>query len=911
MAAEDVAANDLMAGVFERDLGDVYAGSMAALRGSFGFITEDGTNESMFVMPNQCEAFGGAMPPIGTRVCYQVVQDQKTGRPRAHNVQPEEVLKSAMEQEGALLEDPFEAEAKGGAEANVELVGSTCRGTMKNHKGNYGFITQDDNEENMFCLNKCCEGEELPPVGTRLEYEVGIDPTTRRARAENVRPCSEDALAPQDTAASTKRQSGRQTGVLTTIDEFGIGFVEPDDGGDELLIQPEQCTGFGLELPPKGTRISYMQGIEEFSGAAQAEDVHPVDDAAGPPPPKKARPTVQKTRPTAQKVAWTGRLSGTFAVDKVKFGFIEQDSSDDAMFVMPDQCSAFCSRFPAVGTRVTYAVAPDPKTGKPRAEDVQPEELRIPQRVAPTTVPAQQAPPQQQQALWPATIPAGESVGYGKANGKGKSKSAGPYVEVLPGVPAEGWRTGVLAFDKGSFGFIHEDEVTNPDGLFVMPNQCTGFGGVFPPVGTRIVFTMGLDPKTARPRAENVHPEEAARALMAVPAPMARGPVVGAATRTAVPQAVGEQWFTGTMQAIKSSGAFGFIEQDHEQEKMFILPAQCDAFGGKLPDAGVRLAFTVCIDAKTGRPRADRVLPEGPLQMMQTLIGGKSSAGKGGSSAGKAGSKLGGKGPGWHSGMLMSDKGKFGFIQPDDGGEPMFIVAQKCQDFGNALPPVGTRLVYTVCLDDKTGKPRADEVHPDLAGVAPQRPPLVGADKGRSKGKDNDKGGNDKGKGMKGGEWHRGVMASDKGAYGFVQPDDGEEKMFILPAQSLGLTLPPVGARVVYKIAIDAKTGRPRCDDVHLEGGGGGKASTAIAVAPSGGKAAPKPRPPTSAPKVGQRVPPVTTQAAEPSMEERIRQLEAERDMWKAVAVTSVGQGKGPVAGGPTVGGKGGRSAYN
>jgi cold shock CspA family protein len=65
--------------------------------------------------------------------------------------------------------------------------------------------------------------------------------------------------------------------------------------------------------------------------------------------------------------------------------------------------------------------------------------------------------------------------------------------------------TGAICKVSGNFGFIKCDEAGAAD-MFVIPQACTAFGREVPPIGTRVKFSVVIDAKTGRPRAENVMP---------------------------------------------------------------------------------------------------------------------------------------------------------------------------------------------------------------------------------------------------------------------------------------------------------------------------------------------------------------------------------------------------------------------
>merc|ERR1719217_762319 len=72
-------------------------------------------------------------------------------------------------------------------------------------------------------------------------------------------------------------------------------------------------------------------------------------------------------------------------------------------------------------------------------------------------------------------------------------------------------------------------------------------------------------------------------------------------------QPTGQQMEVGTISKIE--GSYGFIQQDKDQEQMFVMPKSCMPFGGQIPPIGTRVMFKVVKDSKTGRPRAEDVEP--------------------------------------------------------------------------------------------------------------------------------------------------------------------------------------------------------------------------------------------------------------------------------------------------------------
>eukprot|EP00929_Paragymnodinium_shiwhaense_P077133 TRINITY_DN396_c2_g1_i1.p1 TRINITY_DN396_c2_g1~~TRINITY_DN396_c2_g1_i1.p1 ORF type:complete len:498 (+),score=79.61 TRINITY_DN396_c2_g1_i1:84-1496(+) len=458
----------------------VLTGKVCQDRGNFGFIKLDAEGEpDMFLLRDSCQHLGG-IPPVGTYVQFEVVVDQKTGRPRAENVAP------LGAEAGDMSDAAFLAEVKA---AEMAMLGGQQTGTVTSSSEKFGFIQQDSGGPDMFMIPE--KGQQLPPIGARVSYTVTIDKKTGRERAEHIqmqgaapqqhhqRPQRPQQMRPSGPARAPVVQHHRSAPPAANAMLHGAL-----QGAVNTTVHSAVDTVIGKVL--EGV-MQALPGIDPSHLARATADYAARASGAG-----TFAPAFAGGHHHQQYQQAPVRETGMMLPSNGKFGFIKPDSGGADMFMLPP--------FYPEGTRLSYDVVADPRTGRPRAENVEP----LQQPVAFGHAQARYAPA--------ASASKGSGKGkdrsspYGGGGGGGKGKRVG--AGVIGGPPAAAAPVsdevlyGTVNKHQGKFAFI-EQEGGGPD-MFCIPLSCSGFGGECPPVGTRVSYTVVLDSKTGRPRADGV-----------------------------------------------------------------------------------------------------------------------------------------------------------------------------------------------------------------------------------------------------------------------------------------------------------------------------------------------------------------------------------------------------------------------
>ena len=343
---------------------------------------------------------------------------------------------------------------------------------------------------------------------------------------------------------------------------------------------------------------------------------------------------------------------------------------------------------------------------------------------------------------------------------------------------------GTVKFVKDTYGFVEVDETEEE--VLLIPSKCRG---ELPRLGARVLFQVeAAQPGRSRRLATHVRPEHPEPGKPGKPRRQREKSRSGRSgygsirleERSTASKDSKDTWserdnwdsfewrdiepsrtFRGTME--KDCGQFGFIRQDakdgEEPQQIFVLPYSCT--DSRLPPVGCRVEYSNVTDPKTGKTRAEDVIPEGTGDDRPS---------------------------GWNPvpgevyyGTICREKKCFCFVRHDDSSEELFLLPSDCVGFNFKLPSLGTRVKFSV--DPPRFGPRRMAVD-----VGPEVDPREDA------------------------EVFKGVIVKNMGNYGFIK--DGKEKVFLLPSSCRGREIFNEGTRVTYRKTIGKRDGKLQASDV-------------------------------------------------------------------------------------------------
>jgi len=205
----------------------------------------------------------------------------------------------------------------------------------------YGFITWEGRD---FVFHKTALAGPPPNEGDTVIFDVG--PSSAKP----------GTMVAKSVAGGTM---GRHIGIVQNFGESGWGFIFSE--GREYSCMLKDCEG---SRPQAGDTVQFdLATVEGKPGTMKAVNV-----TGGTAPLIDGKGLEEKGEDRGRTSIGSGTFTGQWC--NGKFGSIKQDGSEERLLVYPEHCIGFDGQFPQVGTRVTYKVVTDWRTGRLRAENV-------------------------------------------------------------------------------------------------------------------------------------------------------------------------------------------------------------------------------------------------------------------------------------------------------------------------------------------------------------------------------------------------------------------------------------------------------------------------------------------------------------------------------------------------------------